>query len=160
MSLESDVHDVQQFIAELRDLKTLENVGHALESALASIKEAKGAEARRDRAEAAAKKASDDLAILSAAVDAGRKSNESDLTIAKLAAEDIRVRAREKGNTIIAKAQASADTLLSEAQTKAVKLSASNEAQTERLGMLAAQIDHGESKLNEIRAAIAKITGV
>ena len=160
MSLAADVHDVRRFIAELRKLKSLASVEQALESALASISEAEGAEARLAIALHATEGATAGVLRIREEAVAAKKAMDAAVDKNRDEVRDALAKARAKADGITAKAQAAADALLSEAQAKAIKLASAIEAQTERLGMLGAQIDHGEAKLNEIRAAIAKITGV
>lgn len=160
MSLESDVHDFRKFAKELRSLKSLTSIEGALESALSALKQADAAESRLASAKDAAAKA--DAARKSALDDmeAAKGAAEAMVASAKLEASKIRIDAKVKGEDALSKIMEKAAVAAKDHDISVEKFAAAQSTNQEILGMLNAQISHGEQKLAEIRQSLKSITSL
>lgn len=156
MSLESSVHKIREFA---KTFDALLSIGDALETALAAEAMAKSAEVRRAAAAAELVSAKETLSAAAAGVATAKDEAATLVADARKYATEIKSEAKAKGDAALDKALAKASMVESESKVAAEKFSAQQETNKEVLAMLQAQIAHGEAKLTEIRAAIAKITG-
>lgn len=155
MSLENDVKNVKILVDAFAGLQ---GVRSALESALAAEGAAKAAEKRLASAEMALADAAARLDAMNAAVVTAKDEASKLVLDARKYASEIKNEAKVKSDKKLAEADAKALKLEQEVAINAEKFTAMKSAQEETLGMLGAQIAHGEAKLSEIREAIAKAT--
>ena len=156
MSLELVAKQVKEAI---KSLPLLVKVQESLDEVLIATSAAAAAEKRLAVALAAITVAQEDQRAILAG--SNRIKDEADklLSDAKADAAKIRAEAKSKGEIALSKAMDKAAIVTKEADVAQEKFIAQKSTNDEILGMLQAQIAHGEARLSEIRAAIAKITG-
>jgi len=156
MSLELVAKQVKDAI---KVLPLLAKVQEALNEALLAVDAAKAADKRLDSTNLAITAAREDQRALLAASERIKAESDKMLADAKTDAATIRMRATESADNMVSKAAEKANVITKESDVAREKFAAQKTTNDEVLSMLQAQIAHGEAKLSEIRAAIAKITG-
>jgi len=156
MSLEASVHAVRELVKTFQGVIA---IGDALETALAAEQKAAAADRRTVAAIAAVAEAEAKRVAVVEACELTKVSAAKLLTDAQRDAADIRKEAKSKADVTVAKAKDKSDAMDEAVATAREKFNVQKQTNDEILAMANAQIAHAETKLSEIRAAIAKITG-